>query len=501
MAKFTFSLEQSVSEEDLVYRGSDSIVWDRINAERLRRGLPSLTDLGLARPADDVELTGTTFASAPAEDDSVTIEGDGLTREQALQIFQQQNSAGSFVGLKSGQSINAGSQALAGLKSAQSQVAQGLGSGLTASLPGIDSVKQLQGLTSGLPVTNGVNIGDVSRQASAVTSIDQASATQVTGALAQASKLTGQASNQVTNAGGLGKYGLDVPQLETAGYVKSGTAVRYLADGTNTVTDVLKSPTVWTGKDNINNQTGLLDNVSKQDLVQTGLMVAGVAGLKSNGVATQILGGAALAGSALVAAKGVEGAVDWIKGKLPGAESTSLSQLARDGEFGATFNADKTSDAMKKLFPALPAVNTTDRATLNAAAGRVLGNDKIPDLNFSVPAAPSSGELADRLNQLYERFSSLQEDAGILEGRIARTRIPEFINEQYDNLDVGEQLLSDLTGIKNQLLSLQREAEAKEPPAQGIVNQIESIAVAATITQLETALERLRQRLSTGAQA
>ena len=298
MAKFTFSLEQSVSEEDLVYRGSDSIVWDRMNAEGLRRGLPSLTDLGLARPADDVELTGTTFASAPAEDDSVTIEGDGLTREQALQIFQQQNSAGSFVGLKSGQSINAGSQALAGLKSAQSQVAQGLGSGLTASLPGIDSVKQLQGLTSGLPVTNGVNIGDVSRQASAVTSIDQASATQVTGALAQASKLTGQASNQVTNAGGLGKYGLDVPQLETAGYVKSGTAVRYLADGTNTVTDVLKSPTVWTGKDNINNQTGLLDNVSKQDLVQTGLMVAGVAGLKSNGVATQILGGAALAGSA-----------------------------------------------------------------------------------------------------------------------------------------------------------------------------------------------------------
>ena len=37
MAKFTFSLEQSASEEDLVYRGSDSIVWDRINAERLRR--------------------------------------------------------------------------------------------------------------------------------------------------------------------------------------------------------------------------------------------------------------------------------------------------------------------------------------------------------------------------------------------------------------------------------------------------------------------------------
>lgn len=500
MAKFTFNLDQTASEEDLVYRGSDSIVWDRINAERVRRGLSTLTDLGLARPADDVELTGTTFASAPPDDDSVTIEGEGLTREQALQIFQQQNSAGSFVGLKPGQSINAGSQALAGLKSAQSQVAQGLGSGLTAKLPGIDSVKQLQGLTAGFPVTDGITVGDIARQASAVTGIDQASVTQITGTLSQAAKLTGQASNQISDTLGVGKYGLDVPQLETAGYIKPGTAGKYLTAGVNAVTDVLKSPTVWTGKDNINNQAGLLDNVTRQDLVQTGLMVAGVAGLKSNGVATQVLGGAALAGSALVAAKGVDGAVGWIKGQLSGADSLKLSQLARGGEFGATFGADKISDAMKKQFPALPAVNTTDRATLNAAAGRVLGNPKIPDLNFSVPAAPSSGELADRLNQLYERFTSLQEDAGILEGRIARTRIPEFINEQYDNLDVGERLLSDLTGIKNQLLSLQREAEAKEPPAQGIISQIESIAVAAAITQLETALERLRQRLSTGAQ-
>ena len=501
VAKFTFSLEQSASEEDLVYRGSDSVVWDRINAERLRRGLPSLTDLGLPRPADDVEVTGTTFASAPAEDDSVTIEGEGLTREQALEIFQQQNSAGSFVGLKPGQSINAGTQALAGLKSAQSQVAQALNSGLTANLPGIDSVKQLQGLTSGLPVTDGIDIGDIAKQASALTGIDQASVTEITGALSQASKLTGQTSNQISDTLGVGKYGLDVPQLETAGYIKSGTAAKFLVDGANTVTDVLKSPTVWTGKDNINNQKGFLDNAGLQDIVQTGLMVAGVAGLKSNGVATDILSGAALAGTALVAAKGVGEAVAWIKDELPAADSFDLSTLARDGEFGATFGKDKISDAMKKQFPALPAVGTADRATLNAAAGRVLGNPKIPDLNFSVPAAPSSGELADRLNQLYERFVALQEDAAILEGRIARARIPEFINEQYDNLDVGDQLLSDLTGIKNQLLSLQREAESKEPPAQGIVNQVESVAVDSVITQLETALEKLRQRLTAGSQA
>ena len=40
MAKFTFSLDQPASEEDLVYRGNDYIVWDRVNAQRLRQGLP-----------------------------------------------------------------------------------------------------------------------------------------------------------------------------------------------------------------------------------------------------------------------------------------------------------------------------------------------------------------------------------------------------------------------------------------------------------------------------
>ena len=153
------------------------------------------------------DSSGATFA----------IKGEGITEAQARAIFDQQAAAGSLVGLKSGQSISAATQALGGLTTAQSQVAQGLASGLTTTAPGITSVKQLQGLTSGLPVTNGINIGDIALQNTALAGIDQASPSDVRGALAQASKLTGQASNQITNAGGLGKYGLDVPQLETAG--------------------------------------------------------------------------------------------------------------------------------------------------------------------------------------------------------------------------------------------------------------------------------------------
>jgi len=44
------SVYAKTKDEDLVYTGNDETVWDRVNAERLRRGLPSLTAIGYPRP-------------------------------------------------------------------------------------------------------------------------------------------------------------------------------------------------------------------------------------------------------------------------------------------------------------------------------------------------------------------------------------------------------------------------------------------------------------------
>lgn len=43
---------RNTPDQDLVYRGDDFIVWDRINAERLRRGLPGLAAIGMPRPSE-----------------------------------------------------------------------------------------------------------------------------------------------------------------------------------------------------------------------------------------------------------------------------------------------------------------------------------------------------------------------------------------------------------------------------------------------------------------
>jgi hypothetical protein len=64
---------RNTPDRDLVYRGDDFIVWDRINAERLRRGLPGLAAIGMPRPS---------ASPGPATDSSGAI----ITEASAAQV-------------------------------------------------------------------------------------------------------------------------------------------------------------------------------------------------------------------------------------------------------------------------------------------------------------------------------------------------------------------------------------------------------------------------------
>ena len=70
-AKTNASLFAGTSNSSLTYSGSDNVVWDRTNQERLRRGLPSLSTLGVSRPNDPpitpTNLTDTLAAGVPNE--------------------------------------------------------------------------------------------------------------------------------------------------------------------------------------------------------------------------------------------------------------------------------------------------------------------------------------------------------------------------------------------------------------------------------------------------
>jgi len=160
-----------------------------------------------------------------------------------------------------------------------------------------------------------------------------------------------------------------------------------LAAGTNVFADVIKSPAVWTGKDGIKSASDLLNNVPKQSQIQQDLMAKGVAGLAAVGVPVKNLSSQGLAGMALNAAKDLPSAEAFAKG-LPipgdatGAVQAEFKSAVRDGAFAVNLVQTKIPTVFKQEDIPVPAENTVNRATLDAASTRVIGNDKIPTPNY-----------------------------------------------------------------------------------------------------------------------
>jgi hypothetical protein len=217
---------------------------------------------------------------------------------------------------------------------------------------------------------------------------------EVNGVLAQAKNLVGQASSAISNTKGLGSFGFDLKQLETAGYVKPGVAA-LAAQGASLFATVAKSPAAWTGKDGIKSATDLLGNAGKQSQIQQDLMTKGVAGLGAVGIPVQNLSSQGIAGMALNAAKSLPNAEAFAKGlPIPGDATGSIqaafSSAVRDGAFAVNLVNTKIPTAFKQQDIPIPKIDTVNRATLDAASTRVVGDDKIP-----VPSYTSQAPIAD----------------------------------------------------------------------------------------------------------
>jgi hypothetical protein len=247
-------------------------------------------------------------------------------------------------------------------------------------------------------VTDPINIANFAKEIPALTSIGSMNAGVVTGVLAQAKNLVGQASDSLTVEKGLGAFGFGAEQLEKAGVLKPGVS-KLLAGGAASITSLLKSPAAFTGKDGIKSVTDLLNNPAKQAGIQQELMSQGVAGLKALGVPTDLLSPQGLAGTALNAAKSIPGAAAFLKG-LPipddpaGALSAAFNTNVRDGAFAANLSLAKIPPAFKAIVTPVPAADTVNRDTVNAASARVVGNPKVPEPNYG-PVKPDPGRDAE----------------------------------------------------------------------------------------------------------
>jgi hypothetical protein len=460
------------------------------------------------------------FSFTSSDGKPFSIKGpEGLTRDQAEAIFKKQDSTGSLVGFKPGESLSAASQAADGLASAQSALQQAQGSlsgalgsvgsvaplgsigtalgsgggalggslagtaaGLTAAIgpavsaatgaisstiagavnagkalvsaaviqgsTAVSSIQTINKTITSFPVTNPINTADFTKVASgitgsgAVSGIGPMSVPEVNGVLAQAKNLTGQAPDAISNTKGLGSFGFDLKQLETAGFIKPGIAA-LAAKGASLFSNVVKSPAAWTGKDGIKSATDLLGNPGKQSQIQQDLMTKGVAGLGAVGVPVQNLSSQGIAGMALNAAKSLPNAEAFAKG-LPipgdatGAIQAGFSSAVRDGAFAVNLVNTKIPTAFKQQDIPVPKSDTVNRATLDAASTRVVGDPKIPVPSYSVKAPSGSAQdyidkatifFNDYLNPSVQQLQALDPKFAALENQQTITQA------QYDALN------------------------------------------------------------------
>mgnify|MGYP003344210880 CR=1 FL=1 len=513
----------------------------------------------------------------PATGKRFEIEGPpALTEAQARRIFEDQLNAGALVGLKPGDVLDSARQALDGVAGAAGQLAQqaqniaGSAAGaLTGALDKVSSgvqgalqgaAQQAAGLAGGLQgavsslgqqatqfagalpssissatnavqsvasralsaipasisnlvPTNPINMGDLTKQATALLPVQGLPQLDVRAAMAQATKLADQASDALSDLG-VGKFAFDAKQLEITGIVKPGMAnlvgaANPITGGVNSLTSVLSSPAAFTGKLGINKVEDLLGSVSKQNLLQQDLMNKGLNGVAELGIPVNKLNPGALAGTALNAAKSVTDTFKWATGgNLPTALKDQFNQVARAADFATNFANQATNDAVTQQAEPGAAEDTANRDTVDAAASRVTGNAKIPPVKYGsspiVIQAKLVLKISDDITALAKDWNTFYDSliafvkTGAKENRESeKPDVPKLLGDYK----IVEQFLADTRAFQSRALALERQAKAYEdkydspvPGQSTVLGRLLPFLVKA-VTQLEESVDKYKTRI------
>ena len=204
----------------------------------------------------------------------------GATFAQAQSVFTQQVSTGGLTGIPVGGLVNAVTQAAGGLSSALAQ----LGPQATALTQQVGNFINLP-TKIGAVIPNAITVSDFVNTKISAQNIGTIASTQVQGLVAQTAASVNQAANAITNVKGLGQFGLNADQLQLSGLIKPGLADQINLNPSK-FTEILSSPTSWTGKLGVTNIDSLLNSSRLQTQVQQGLMNVNFDQLKQLGTIT-----------------------------------------------------------------------------------------------------------------------------------------------------------------------------------------------------------------------
>jgi hypothetical protein len=411
------------------------------------------------------------------QNQTVVISGPpSLDRDAAQRIFNQQLASGSLIGLRAGDVISAATQVANGLITAESQLLQQITQTPSQSQQPLPA-KTIATVIATYPVTNSITVSDYSKQPAATESIGGLSATQITGVLAQLHKLVNQPSEVLTQQG-LGRYALSVPQLAAANYVKA-SALALWESGQGSTVGVLKSPNVWTGLNGIKTAQDLLLVENTQQQIQLDLMSAALTYLQDRGITIENLPPRSQAGALLSVAKAPETAVAWLNGQpVPAEAATLFSQYVRDGSYAVDFADSKVNNAMVNEAEPVGVTDTTDRARLDAAVNRIVGNPKVPPLVYG--SEPVNPVLLDQFNSLQASFVDTQELVNAVSQQTTTTQNALIRQNKLETYK------TTVTTLKSQVSVLRQQASTSLPISTGLIAQIDLL-----LKQIENLIARI----------
>ena len=242
-----------------------------------------------------------------------------------------------------------------------------------------------------------IGVAQYESQPAVTTDVGELQGEQVRAMLAQQNFVTAQEFNQISDAIGVGKYGLSAQQLENAGYLKPGTVEFYITGTDSSETDILQSPNVWTGLAGVSNVGTLLNDSALQDAIQVDLYNQGLNQLKNSGIVTGQEDAASLAG--LIQASSVydSGTIaNWINGTLGDSVTVSdINTMVRGTQYSVELANQKIEEAIKGTSTIDNSqTDTANRLSIDVAAASVL-DEKTPG-----PAYAKSFEDPARQRQL-----------------------------------------------------------------------------------------------------
>jgi hypothetical protein len=305
-----------------------------------------------------------------------------------------------------------------------------------------------------IPIVNPITQSDIAligQDALGPPAVGILTPTEVAACMAQIIRLVEQPFTVATNEKGIGKYGFSAQQLERVGYIKPNTYEIYIKPDPSLFLAVLNSPSIWNGLNGVTGLDTILTDDPRQNAIPIQLMENGYQGLTAAGTiqppvqageavltgevytntsatalaAASIVGlvtqnsaalinistkfgpqvadlwskgltlpsltptpdilgkasqyAASFAKGQLGAIQGQLGAIQGQLGAIPGQLSGQLTAL--QGQFGSLISGVKQGAGY---------VNTVNRATVDAAVTRIIGNAKVPTPNYTLPGSATA---------------------------------------------------------------------------------------------------------------